>query len=264
MRRRELLLLLAIACFAVGTIILLSARAGDPDARTFFAKFWAKNAGTIQIGYVNLSPVSAPTPSPTSEPAPTPTASPSPTPYPTATPNSNTSPTPWPSSSPTTSPSPTMSPSPSSTPTPSPTATPGPSPSPTPTPSPTPPPSDELKLVAYAGSPLVPGSQTLDSINCDDFGLLYRGQSTTYAVYFRNEGDIPFTLYLSTSDWIFRDSAGRLLSQDHVQYFAVTWDYDNSVIFSGEIKLVTFTLAISPSLVDVSTFSCNIVVTAVQ
>jgi hypothetical protein len=246
MRRRELLLLLAIACFAVGTIILLSARAGDPDARTFFAKFWAKNAGTIQIGYVNLSPVSAPTPSPTSEPAPTPTASPSPTPYPTATPNSNTSPTPWPSSSPTTSPSPTMSPSP------------------TPTPSPTPPPSDELKLVAYAGSPLVPGSQTLDSINCDDFGLLYRGQSTTYAVYFRNEGDIPFTLYLSTSDWIFRDSAGRLLSQDHVQYFAVTWDYDNSVIFSGEIKLVTFTLAISPSLVDVSTFSCNIVVTAVQ
>jgi hypothetical protein len=71
-------------------------------------------------------------------------------------------------------------------------------------------------------------------------------------------------LYLSTSDWIFRDGVGSLLSQGHKQYFTVNWDYDNSVIFSGGIKPVTFTLAISPNLVDVSTFSCNIVVTAVQ
>jgi hypothetical protein len=69
---------------------------------------------------------------------------------------------------------------------------------------------------------------------------------------------------LSTSDWVFRDSAGNRLSHDHEQYFTVTWDYDNSVIFSGEIRLVTFALAISSSMVDVSTFSCNIVVTAVQ
>jgi hypothetical protein len=111
---------------------------------------------------------------------------------------------------------------------------------------------------------LVPGSQPIDSINCDDFGLIYPGQSTSCVVYFRNEGDVPFTLHMSTSDWVLRDSAGQLLSQDHVQYFVVSWNYDNSVILSGEIKPVTLTLAISPSIVDVSTFSFNIVVTAVQ
>ena len=119
-------------------------------------------------------------------------------------------------------------------------------------------------MAAYDGSPLDPSSQPLASISCDDFGLLYSGQSRTYVAYFVNEGDVPFTLYMSTSDWNLRDSTGQFLSQDYEQYFTLTWDYDNSIVYSGEIRSVTFTLAISPSIVDVSTFSFNVVVTAVH
>lgn len=78
---------------------------------------------------------------------------------------------------------------------------------------------------------------------------------------FKNEGDTPVRLYLSTSDWTFKDKAGKMLSQDYAQYFRLTWDYDNSIIAANEIKPVTLTLFVSPILTQVETFAFNIVVT---
>ena len=149
-----------------------------------------------------------------------------------------------------------------STPTPTPVPTPTPTSSPTPTPVPTATPSDELKLAAYDEPPSLPSAHLLNSINCDDFGSLSPGQSRSYIAYFRNEGDISFKLYMSTSDWEFKDNAGYLLSENYKQYFTVTWNYDNSTIAPGEIRAISFTLAVSSNLVDVSTFSFNIVVIA--
>ena len=132
---------------------------------------------------------------------------------------------------------------------------------PRPTPTPTP---DELKLVAYANPPSLSDSQPLDSINCNAFGSLSLGQRQTYTVYFRNEGVSAFTLFMSTSDWVFRDNVNNLLSASYEQYFAVTWNYDNSVIAPGEVRAINLTLAISSNIVDVSTFSFNVIVSATQ
>jgi len=224
-----------------------------------------------------FSPVHAPAPTSPSTPTPIPALTVSPTPAPTA----SFAPKPsfgiatifgWlhfmqgsafvPENFHALTPSPTPTPTQARNASPTPASTPAPTPSPTPTPTQTP--STELKLAVYDDNPSLPTSMPIDSINCNDFGLLYPGQSTTYTVYFRNEGNVPFKLYMSTSDWILRDSAGQILSQSYEQYFTVTWDYDNSVIDLGETIQITFTLAISSSLVDVSTFSFNVDVTAVQ
>jgi hypothetical protein len=81
-------------------------------------------------------------------------------------------------------------------------------------------------------------------------------------VYFRNEGNVPISLYLSTSDWAFQDVAGKSLSQSYQQYFTLTWDYDNSKIAVNETRSIIFTLAISQNIIDVATFSFSIIVTA--
>ena len=68
-------------------------------------------------------------------------------------------------------------------------------------------------------------------------------------------------LFLSASGWIFEDSAGRVLAQDYHQYFSLGWDYDNSTVAMNETKPITFTLTVSPAIVDVARFSFDIVVT---
>ena len=104
----------------------------------------------------------------------------------------------------------------------------------------------------------------MDLMDAVAFGPLSPGQSTACRIYARNEGNVPFTLYMSASNWVLRDSSGGLLSQDFERYFSVTWDYDNSLISPGEIREITITLAVSSSLVDVSTYSLDVVISAVQ
>jgi hypothetical protein len=100
-------------------------------------------------------------------------------------------------------------------------------------------------------------------IDWSAYGSLVPGQRVTSPrVYLRNEGNVPVTLSLSAADWVFRDSEGISLSQSYKQYFALTWDYDNSQMGVNEVIAVRFTLAISSSIKDVATFSFRLVVTA--
>jgi hypothetical protein len=91
------------------------------------------------------------------------------------------------------------------------------------------------------------------------------GQSVNSSrAYVRNEGTTPITLTFSTSDWSFEDIDGKLLPENFSTYFAVTWDYDNSSIAVNEIRPITFSLLISPSISDVSTFSFNLSITSIS
>jgi hypothetical protein len=69
-------------------------------------------------------------------------------------------------------------------------------------------------------------------------------------------------LSLSAAVWVFQDSVGGSLSESYQQYFALTWDYDNSKMGVNEARAVSFTLTISSRIVDVATFSFRLVVTA--
>ena len=80
-------------------------------------------------------------------------------------------------------------------------------------------------------------------------------------VYFRNEGNKAVSLSLSSSNWVFRDLQGNMLSGGYQQYFSLGWDYDYSRVAVDEVRRAVFTLAVLPGLVDVSTFSFELVVT---
>ena len=118
------------------------------------------------------------------------------------------------------------------------------------------------KLSVYSLDPFTNQFQPLTGIDWSGEGPILPGQSRNSSrVYLRNEGDVPVTLYLSASGWIFEDSTGSILAQDYDQYFSLSWDYDNSAVAVNETKPVTFTLTISPAIVDVARFSFGIVVT---
>lgn len=120
----------------------------------------------------------------------------------------------------------------------------------------------DLKLSIYGNDPSKSPPQTLQTINWSAYGPLMPGQSRNSSkVYFRNEGNMATSLYLSTSNWAFQDFAGNSLSQNYQQYFALTWNYDNSTLAVSEIRPIIFTLTISPSIIDATTFSFSLIVT---
>ena len=152
------------------------------------------------------------------------------------------------------SPSPHVSPSPS----PSPTQTSLPSPSPSPSPSPTQT-SMNLSLGLYKNNPNSNQSEILLDI---DWSSMAPGEERNSSViYFRNEGDLPFTMSFSTANWVFLDSSNNNLSQNYSRYFTLRWNYDNSPLAVNEVRPVIFTLAVSSNTKDVVNFSFDVVLT---
>ena len=122
--------------------------------------------------------------------------------------------------------------------------------------------SSGLAMGVYGGNPVFGVPQPMGSIDWSVDGPIVPGQSrSSPVVYLRNEGSTPVSLYFSTSGWVFRDLEGNVLIGDYQQFFFVTWDYDYSSLTVGEVRPVVFTLTISPSVADVSTFSFDLVVT---
>ena len=120
----------------------------------------------------------------------------------------------------------------------------------------------DIKFGVYGNDPSKSQPEALQAIDWSAYGALVPGQSVNSSkAYLRNEGKVPITLSLSAADWVFENSVGSSLSQSYQQYFALTWDYDNSLIGVNETRSVTFTLTISPKIVDVATFSFRLVVT---
>jgi hypothetical protein len=119
-----------------------------------------------------------------------------------------------------------------------------------------------VRLGVYGSDPSVGQPEALQAIDWCAFGSLVPGQSVNSSVAFLwNEGEVPIGLSLSATDWVFKNSSGSVLSQSYQQYFSLRWDYDGSVLGVGEVRAVTFTLAISSKIVDVVTFSFRLVVT---
>jgi uncharacterized membrane protein len=85
-----------------------------------------------------------------------------------------------------------------------------------------------------------------------DWGMLEPGTQKTVTVYVRNEGNSPLTLTLSTSNW----SPSTASS-----YLTVTWNYDGQAINAGANLKVVLTLTTSSSIIGVSNFNFNLIIT---
>jgi hypothetical protein len=128
------------------------------------------------------------------------------------------------------------------------------SPSPSPSPS-----SMNISLSLYKNSSNNNQSEILKDI---DWPSMEPGEERNSSViYFRNEGDLPFTMSFSTANWVFLDSSNDSLPQNCSGYFALSWNYDTSPLAVNEVRPVVFTLAVSSNIKDVVDFSFDIVIT---
>jgi hypothetical protein len=84
------------------------------------------------------------------------------------------------------------------------------------------------------------------------WGTLKPGTSKTYTIYVSNEGNLPLTLSLSTSNWN-PSSASN--------YLTLTWNYNGQTINADDFIQVTLTLTVSSSITGINGFNFDITVT---
>jgi len=94
-------------------------------------------------------------------------------------------------------------------------------------------------------------SQSVSSI---DWGMVEPGAVKNVTVYIRNEGNAPITLSLQTSNWNPSNAA---------DYISLSWNYNGQTINANQVITVTLTLSISSNIQGITTFSFDIIISAV-
>lgn len=119
-----------------------------------------------------------------------------------------------------------------------------------------------LKLVVYQSDPAYGQPTPASPIDWSANGPILPGQSVdTPVLYFRNEGNVPLSMYFQTSDWSLKDYQGNPLPDTYKQYFFLRWNYDFSALQVNEVRPIVITLTVNPDIVDVVAFSFNIAIT---
>jgi hypothetical protein len=86
----------------------------------------------------------------------------------------------------------------------------------------------------------------LDTIN---WGALRPGTQKSFTIYIRNEGNMPLTLSISTSNW-------NPVAVSN--YLTLTWSYSSQVINAATTAAVTLTLVVSESITGMYSFGFDI------
>ena len=86
-----------------------------------------------------------------------------------------------------------------------------------------------------------------------DWGTLSPGDSSTYPVWVKTTGNLPSKLSLSTQNFIPTEASSSLI---------LTWDYSGAILPVGDILGAVFTLAVSPSISGIYSFTFDIVIKA--
>lgn len=92
-------------------------------------------------------------------------------------------------------------------------------------------------------------TQACTSIN---WGNLAPGNSTAKIVYIKNNGTIPLTLSMSTSNWT---------PSNANTYLTLSWDRTNAVLNPSNSVMATLTLTATANAGNISSFSFSIIIT---
>jgi hypothetical protein len=84
-----------------------------------------------------------------------------------------------------------------------------------------------------------------------DWGMFEPGQSKSGSCYIGNNGNVPLTLTMQTENWQPTAAAN---------YITLTWNYDGSQLAAGNVKQVTFTLAVNANITGIQNFSFTTVI----
>jgi hypothetical protein len=83
------------------------------------------------------------------------------------------------------------------------------------------------------------------------WGTLEPGENQTVICYIKNEGNLPSTLSMYTSNW--NPSSTE-------NYLTLSWNYDGRSINPDDSVQVTFTLNVDPSIEGITSFSFDITI----
>ena len=92
------------------------------------------------------------------------------------------------------------------------------------------------------------------SVSSIDWGLAEPGAVKNVTVYIRNEGNAPITLSLQTANWNPANAAN---------YISLSWSYGGQTISPNQVVGVTLSLSISSSITGITSFSFDIIISAV-
>lgn len=87
------------------------------------------------------------------------------------------------------------------------------------------------------------------------WGNMNPSYAKTYAMYVRNEGNVPVTLNMAVRNWN-PASASR--------YITLTWNKKNYVLPAGQVVQAVLTLTVSSSVKGVTSFRFDLTITGTQ
>lgn len=87
-----------------------------------------------------------------------------------------------------------------------------------------------------------------------DWGLAEPGTVKNVTVYIKNEGNAPITLSLQTANWNPPNAAN---------YISLSWSYNGQKINQNQVLALTFSLSISSNIIEITSFSFDIIISAV-
>lgn len=93
-------------------------------------------------------------------------------------------------------------------------------------------------------------TNAVDSIN---WGTIEPGSTVNKICYIRNEGNSVSTLSLQTSNWNPTEASN---------YMSLSWDYGGQSMDPDEVVRVTFTLSVSSTIQDITSFSFDITISS--
>lgn len=82
-----------------------------------------------------------------------------------------------------------------------------------------------------------------------DWGLLAAGSQKSFTVYVKNEGALPLTLSVSTSNWD---------PQVAANFLTLNWNYNGQAVTGGKTLPVVITLTVSDGVSGVDTFNFDV------
>ena len=97
-------------------------------------------------------------------------------------------------------------------------------------------------------------SNRTNKVTLIDWGSLEPGTTKNMTVYILNSGNSNVMLSENTTNWS---------SSNALDYITLSWDYSGQRITPGQVLETTLTLAISPNIQGVTSFSFDILITGI-
>jgi len=114
-----------------------------------------------------------------------------------------------------------------------------------------------FRLIGSRGKVTLIGVGVYWDANCTqfvdylDWGSIEPGSINNQTVFIRNEGNVPSTLFLNTTNW------NPITASDFIK---LNWDYNGYIIYPQQTTRVTLTLSITPMTEGIEGFTFDIII----